>query len=264
MDSSVLCFDLDSMLLDREGKIHPADIVILASRPRSWFVPTTGRALDSVKRMFHRNGLFLDQPIPFPMVLLNGAAIYLPGEELYSYSPFSQLVQRTLIGLVEDFPEPSYLFMDEKEIYLRSSSGSFHPMLDRFDIKASDFGDGIRHESFGKVMVISENPDQLLSIADFLETRHLERVYTLKNVLELSPPGVTKTAGIKSLVQLLGWKMGQIITASAGEDDSAMLELAGVSFTAASSPAKILKLVKHVIDVQKEGLLGPMQRAGSA
>ena len=28
MDSSVLCFDLDGMLLDREGKIHPADIGI--------------------------------------------------------------------------------------------------------------------------------------------------------------------------------------------------------------------------------------------
>ena len=199
------------------------------------------------------------------MVLLNGAAIYLPGEELYSYSPFTQLVQRSLIGLLEDFPESSFLFMDEKNVFLRSSNSSFiRPWLERFDLHPTDFGEGIHRESFSKLMVVSEDPRQLFSIADFLDSRHLERVYTLRNVLELSPPGVTKAAGVKGLARLLGWKNNQIIAAGDSENDQALLEMAGVSFAASSSSAKTLKMVDHVIDLQKEGLLGPMQHHGEA
>lgn len=261
MESSVLCFDLDGTLLDREGRIHPADVEILSTRPKSWFVPITGRALDSVKRMFNRNGLFVNQPIPFPMVLLNGAAIYLPGEELYSYTAFTPLIQRTLIGLAEDFPQPAYLFQDEKDIYMRSSSGFIKPWLERFDLRPVDFTDGIHRESFCKVMIISDDSRELDSIADFLDSRHLERIITHKSVLELSPPGVTKVAGVKTLSHLLGWKSTQLIAAGDGDNDLEVLEMAKCSFTTTQSSARMLKKVDFVVDLQKEGLLRSMQEA---
>lgn len=258
MDSSVFCFDLDGTLLDREGYIHPADVTILSSRPKHWFVPITGRALESVKRMFHRNDLFIDQPIPFPMVLLNGAAIYLPGEELYSYTPFSPLIQRTLIGMAEDFPGPSYLFMDERDIYTRSPTGQIRPWLERFDLRPEDFTDGFHHDSFCKLMVLSDDSRELLSIAEYLETRHLEQMMPLKNVLEFSPPGVTKASGLRTLAQLLGWKSSHILSAGDGEKDLEIFDLAAASFTTSSSSIKVMKKVDFVVDLQKEGLLRAM------
>ncbi|MHC1781615.1 MAG: HAD-IIB family hydrolase [Anaerolineaceae bacterium] len=258
MESPVLCFDLDGTLLNHQGRIHSSDIVILAGRPKSWFVPISGRGLESVKRMFHRNGLFVDQTIPFPMVLLNGAAIYLPGEELCSYTPFSQLVQRTLISLAEDFPQPSYLFIDENDIYMRSTSGTIRPWLDQYDMQPEDFSESAQHETFCKVIAISEDSRELMSIADYLDSRHLEIMFNLKNVLELSPPGVTKATGLRTLASLLSWKVDQIIAAGDDEEDLEVFELAKHSFTTSSSSAKIMKKVDFVVDLQKEGLLKSM------
>ncbi len=259
MESPVLCFDLDGTLLTKEGRIHSADIVILASRPKSWFVPISGRGLDSVRRMFHRNGLFVDQTIPFPMVLLNGAAVYLPGEDLCSYTPFSQLVQRTLISLAEDFPKPSYLFMDDKDIFMRATSGAIRPWLEIFDMRPEDLTESAQHETFCKVMVVSEDTRELMSIADYLDSRNLEISFNLKNVLEMSPPGVTKASGLKTLAGFLGWKKEQIVAAGDDDDDLEVFELARHTFTTITSAAKIIKKADFVVDLQKAGLLRQMQ-----
>jgi hydroxymethylpyrimidine pyrophosphatase-like HAD family hydrolase len=264
VESSVFCFDLDGALLNREGRIHPSDLVILASRPKSWFVPISGRGLDSVRRIFRRNELFVDQIIPFPMVLLNGAAVYLPGEELCSYTPFSQLVQRTLISLAEDFPRASYLFMDDKDVYMRATSGAIRPWLELYDMRPEDLTESAQHEPFCKVMVVSEDSKELMSIADYLESRHLEISFNLKNVLEMSPPGVTRAAGLKALAKMLEWNTDHIIVAGNDDDDLEIFDLARYSFTTISSPAKIIKKADFVVDLQKAGLLKAMQEVADS
>ena len=73
----IVCLDFDGTLVDEEGHIHPYDVEILAEeRHDVVFVPATGRPLHAVRRAFERHGLFADRPVPLPMVLENGAAVY--------------------------------------------------------------------------------------------------------------------------------------------------------------------------------------------
>ena len=71
----IVCLDFDGTLVDDEGRIHPADVEILANERSVAFVPATGRPLHAVRRAFERHGLFAGGPIPFPLIVENGAAV---------------------------------------------------------------------------------------------------------------------------------------------------------------------------------------------
>ena len=59
-------------------------------------MPATGRPLHAVRRAFARNGLSWPT-IPFPLVLQNGAAVFLPGEEPFAVTPFYEQEQEPLL-----------------------------------------------------------------------------------------------------------------------------------------------------------------------
>jgi hydroxymethylpyrimidine pyrophosphatase-like HAD family hydrolase len=100
----VLCFDLDGTLLDKEQRIHPADAAFLQSSQRAWLVPTTRRPLHSVKRTFFRHRLFPSAPLPFPLVLQNGAVLYGPSEKVLEHQVFEEGIQGALIDLFKTMP----------------------------------------------------------------------------------------------------------------------------------------------------------------
>jgi len=88
MPQKIICFDLDGTLINAHGMIHPADIEILATHRGSLLVPATGRTISSVRQLFEKNGLFIGQPLPFPLILQNGAALYSEGEHLLAHFHF--------------------------------------------------------------------------------------------------------------------------------------------------------------------------------
>ena len=86
MTVPIFCFDVDGTLVDEQGVIHPADVALLgAEPPAALFIPCTGRPLEGLRRTFAQFGLFVSSNIPLPLVLQNGALIYLPGEVQLAY-----------------------------------------------------------------------------------------------------------------------------------------------------------------------------------
>ena len=68
--NDALFIDFDGTLANREGEIHPRDAAILQARDRHpvRFILATGRPFHSVRRTFERNGIFVDRPVPLPLV----------------------------------------------------------------------------------------------------------------------------------------------------------------------------------------------------
>ena len=114
--SAILCFDFDGTLVDAEGRIHPADIDILANEKSVSLVPATGRPLHAVRRAFGHHGLFEGRPIPFPLVLENGAAVYSENEMLRSRRCLEPELRKKLLEAVLSTPRASFLLHSLDEV----------------------------------------------------------------------------------------------------------------------------------------------------
>lgn len=255
----VICFDLDGTLLDAAGRIHPQDRRWLtAPEPPAVLVPCTGRPIDGIKRAFADNGLFVDQSLPFPLVLQNGALLFRPGERRCAHIPFSAETQARLIELVMDFPQVTTLLLDALETHMLYPNPFGLQAIEHYDFTVVPFLDDSRSRAFSKVMCLSDDPQALRAVQRASTELDVEGAYSMPIIFELAPPGVSKASGLQRLLDILDMGDSRLLAAGDGQNDRALLELADQSFAPASAPEEIRRLAQQVIDVPAAGLLGPM------
>ena len=260
MPKLVLCFDFDGTLVDGGGRIHPRDVEILGSEIPVTLVPATGRPLHAVRHTFERHGLFADRPVPFPLVLENGAAVYEADERLRAQHPFVPDVQDALVKAMRAAPQVTFLLFSLNTVRMLWPSETGWQMVRRFALSTRPFSweDGA-NASLTKVVSIAETPGPLRAFAAETADLALERAYSLPTVLEFTRVGVDKGRG---LADLLGERSAgmRLVVAGDGENDLPLFDLADLSFAPEDSPAAIKARADHVVDVSENGLLAPILR----
>jgi 5-amino-6-(5-phospho-D-ribitylamino)uracil phosphatase len=259
MKEKILCFDLDGTLLTPEGTIHPFDRENLLNAKDVHLIPATGRALNSIKRIFAKNNLFIDQPLPFPIVTQNGAVLFHANEKLFRHSIFDQQTQAELIHLILPVAKIVFLFFNQDEIYLYSLSplGEEEMMKYRFSTKL--FSTEYTDAPFSKIMCFGE-PPELSNFASRLSNLPVEGFFSLANLYEIAPRGVNKDSGLRSLLEDAGIADPVIFFAGDGENDIQLIQSATRSFAPSNALPEILLTADRCIDREKEGLLEPMLR----
>lgn len=259
--TTIVCLDFDGTLVDHEGRMHPADVEILANERSVAFVPATGRPLHSVRRTFERYELFLDHPIPFPLVLENGAAVYDENEQLRAQTCFDPDLQEGLMRVVLASAAVSFLIYSLDEVRLLRPDEKLWSLVRRFDMDPRPFDPG----AVKPLTKVAATAGDLGTLRDF-EARTaglpLESTYSLPNVLELTPVGVHKGQGLATLLDGTdrAGTGGEVVAAGDGENDLALFDLANLSFAPAESPPAIRARADRVLDVRREGLLTPILR----
>lgn len=257
----VICLDFDGTLVDDAGHIHPSDVEILAEERSIRFVPATGRPLHAVRRAFERHGLFLEEPIPFPLVLENGAAVYTENEVLRSKRSFEPDLQEALMEISLDSTSVRFLIYSLDEVRVLRPDDSLRAMVRRFDLDAQPFESGDEHAvSLSKVAATATDLETLHAFAAEVAELPLERTYSLPDVLELTPVGVHKGAGLATLLNGTERDGLEVVAAGDGENDLALFDLATLKFAPLSSPPAIQERADLVIDLNEEGLLAPILR----
>lgn len=258
--TAIVCLDFDGTLVDEEGRIHPADVEILANERSVAFVPATGRPLHSVRRTFEQHGLFSGRPIPFPLVLENGAAVYAENEILRSHRSFEPDLQDVLMRVVLGSERMSFLLFSLDEVRALRPSETLRALIRRFGLNAQTFDpDEDPTPSLTKVAVTAEDMETLRAFADEAAELPLERTYSLPNVLELTPAGVHKGDGLALLLDGRD-QVEEVIAVGDGENDLALFELATLSFAPEGSPPAIRARADRVLDMREEGLPAPILR----
>ena len=260
----LICLDFDGTLVDEEGHIHPSDVEILAEERSVAFVPATGRPLHSVRRIFKQHGLFSGRPIPFPLILENGAAVYSENKVLLSHLSFDPELQDVLMRAVLDSKGTSFALFSLDEVRALRPSETLRAMNRRFGLNVQPFNpneDPAR--PFTKVSATAEDIEALHEFAAGIAELPLERTYSLPNMLELAPVGVHKGGGLAALLEGRE-RVEEIVAVGDGENDLALFEQATLSFAPESSPPAIQARADLVLDLTKEGLLAPILKELSA
>ncbi|HET7480052.1 MAG TPA: HAD family hydrolase [Rubrobacteraceae bacterium] len=257
--TAIVCLDFDGTLVDEEGSIHPSDVEILANERSVAFVPATGRPLHSVRRTFEQHGLFSGCPIPFPLVLENGAAVYAENEVLRSHRSFEPDLQDVLMRAVLGSERMSFLLFSLDEVRALRPSETLRALIRRFGLNAQAYDpDEDPAPPLTKVAATAEDMETLRAFAAGTAELPLERTYSLPDVLELTPAGVHKGGGLASLLE--GRKVEEVVAVGDGENDLTLFDLATLSFAPESSPPAIRARADRVLDMAEEGLLAPILR----
>jgi HAD superfamily hydrolase (TIGR01484 family) len=264
-DRPVVCLDFDGTLVDDEGRIHPADVEILATEHSVAFVPATGRPLHSVRRAFERHGLFSGRPIPFPLVLENGAAVYGEREHLRSRRSLQPELRDELLRAALSAKEANFLLHSLNEARTLGSNDLLRAFVRRFDLDARPWDPdsdpaGSWERPLVKLVVTAEDPKAVGRFEAETADLPLERTYSLPNMLELGPAGVHKGSGLATLLDHTGHAPREVVVAGDGENDLALFEMATLRFAPADSPPAIRARADRILDVQEEGLLAPILR----
>jgi hypothetical protein len=260
MSNLIVCFDFDGTLVDDRGEIHPSDAEMLVAERQYpvTFIPTTGRPLHAVRRAFERNEIFVDRPIPLPLVLQNGAALYCSNEALLAHHPFAQDVQPRLVDAMLENPKISFLLFSLAKVHVMWPSEAAREMGRRFDVDTCRFTSDSPEQRFTKAVCISETPAPLQAFETQIRELPLELSYSLPTVLEVNQANIDKARGLRLLLDTLQLGDAEIIAAGDGENDLPLFDLARLSFAPETSPAAIRACVDHVIEVRETGLLAPI------
>lgn len=260
MSDLVICFDFDGTLISSGGEIHPDDAALLNAQDRypAMFIPATGRPLHSVRRSFERHGIFDDRPIPLPMVLQNGAALYTPGEALLSHHPFSDDIQSPLLEAMMKSPEITFLLFTLGKVHVMWPSEFTRQMARRFDLETRPFEAGSEDVRFTKAICIAEAAETLQAFASNLAGLPLETRYSLETALEINQKNVDKAYGLTKILGALALSDVEVVAAGDGENDIPLLDRADLSFAPETSPQAIRERVDTVIDLRESGLFAPI------
>jgi Cof subfamily protein (haloacid dehalogenase superfamily) len=260
MSLPIICFDLDGTLLDKRGRIHPGDVALLAaSDAPARFVPSTGRPLESVRRAFARNNLYVDQPFPLPLVLLNGSLVVAEHEAPLAFHPLDEAIQRELVALSMQFQSITFWFLSPTDIFVLWPNPLSDGMAKGFDFTMQPFSDSGGRAHFSKIMCVSESPSALEDLAQTVAAFPIEAARSMSTVLELTPHSVDKGTGIRELLQRIDVHPS-FYAAGDGENDLPLFQVATLSFAPATAPERIRAAASQVIDVSREGLLAPILR----
>lgn len=258
MSKPVICFDFDGTLVDKSGRIHPRDVEILRGEDRVVFIPATGRPLSSVRHAFEQNGLNFEAAIPFPMILQNGAVVYLPHEELLAQTPFPAEQQAEILSISQRHTQVCCLLFSLSKLEIRWPNQYAQAMIDRFDLSVQSFETA--DHSFTKITFISEEPEAMKPLVEEIMAMPMpvEASFSLPTVFELTPMGIDKGQMLSNLLAQMGLADSCVVVAGDGENDLPLFAEADISLCPHDSPEMIKSRVDSQINVAETGLLTPM------
>lgn len=257
MHTLVICCDLDGTLLDADNRIHPHDRALLGNGGAPILVPATGRPLHSLRWALEANRLFVGQPIPLPLIVLNGGAVYLPGEQLVSSRGLEPDVQAELLTRLPNFPEVTFLIYTMDAVYVLGQNDRTRPLIEFWRLAPRPY-DPDTPRAYMKVLCLAETSALLEPFAASIADLPLACALAMPGVMEVTSLGVDKARAASSLLDALGLDPSCLVAVGDGENDLPLFDLAAVSFCPDTAPEAIRAQADHVIDARSRGVLEPV------
>ena len=237
----IIVTDLDGTLLDEHERIHSIDIDILQEIPDDViFIPASGRALSSIKHVFISNHCNLPEPFPFPVISLNGAMGFLPGEKTAFYHPLPNDLINEVLQQTDKYRQICFLFLDKQKAVMVNPTQFGMLGEIRYHFGSVPYQPGIPLKDIAKIMCLSDDREALQEYEHSVNHLDCSTAFSMDTIFEITPTGVNKGSGLMDLLSRLGLDdRFSIFGAGDGGNDLEMLECANVRFASDQSPEYI-------------------------
>jgi len=240
--------DIDGTLLNGQHQTSQATINEI-KRIRSkgiMFGLATGRPIESVKALIETNEIteYID------IILgMNGAHIqdFLSGRELLGQKIEPQYLKnimnkfKTLDTNIMVFFNGEILACKDDEKVRQLSQGDSMPY------RVVDF-DKLFTESFAKILIMCDPKDEQIAqnYCDELTSEHCYGIQTDKAIFEFMHPSVSKSSGIKLLLNSYDLSMDNVLCFGDGNNDYEMLRDSGVGVAMGNATTKVKAVADFV------------------
>ncbi|GIV63239.1 MAG: haloacid dehalogenase [Bellilinea sp.] len=259
----VIAVDMDGTMLFAENRFHPLDVAFLKQELPLTVVFATGRSLTGMRLPLIINGLISEgQRVPYPLVLHNGALVYLPGEQVHRHFAFDQQTAEQLVERVLAFPHDlAVVAQGEGREWLIRTSPYGGPRAIIYGYRPLPWQPGQPVPVFSKLLCISDQPPVLEELAQTLSDLPIEGNSSLGDLYEMTPKGVTKATGLSALLPALGLQNVPLITVGDGENDFTMLDMADLACAPANAHPPLKAHAQFVFDRNERGIFQPVLEA---
>ncbi|MEW6180514.1 MAG: HAD family hydrolase [Chloroflexota bacterium] len=256
----VIAVDMDGTMLFAENRFHPLDVEFLKQDLPLTVVFATGRSLTGLRLPLLINGLVEEnQPVPYPLVLHNGALVYLPGEQVYRHFAFNRQTAEELIERMLAFPHDlAVVAQGEGREWLIRTSPYGGPRAIIYGYRPLPWQPGDPLPVFSKLLCISDQSQVLEELARTLQGLPIEGNSSLGDLYEMTPKGVTKATGLSALLPALGLEKVPLITVGDGENDFTMLDMADLACAPANAHPPLKEHAQFVFDRNERGIFHPV------
>ncbi len=237
--------DLDGTLLDDKKNISEDDIRAINEfrEGGGMFAAATGRGVAMAKRIIDELG------INVPCVIFNGAAVYdFTADKFLWHSDMPEIGNNYIRMLEREFPDIGIEILHEKEVYVTDNNQTVveHMAFEKLTPtyrKLEDVPDNGRLK-----VLIAYPPEKMHRVIEFTQKNCKEGVnwvHSSPMYYEMLPDGISKAAGCKKLLEILGSE--DIFTVAAGDygNDRAMVAEADLGVAVANA----LDSVKEAADL---------------
>ena len=251
--------DLDGTLIDPNEQAHPQDVRLLNDMPEGILpILTTGRSLPSAKGVLHQSGILTQDPFPLPGVFLNGAEILLAREVRVKVHYLKDSLLKDLLELSKTFSSTAFFFYQPRNIYLVNPTPIGRHLSDIHYLNAIECTPEEVPGQINKLIVIEDNPDNIIPIREMTQGWPSEVVTSLPNILEFGAPGITKGKALQVLLDGMDLGNMPVYIVGDGENDLTMKELAELFFVPDTAQGHVQDQADVVIHCEKDGLLTPI------
>lgn len=259
----VIAVDMDGTMLFADNRFHPLDVEFLKQDLPLTVVFATGRSLAGMRLPLIVNGFVTeDQPSPYPLVLHNGALVYLPGEQVYRHFAFEPHTAAALVERVLAFPHDlAVVAQGEGREWLIRTSAYGGPRAIYYGYRPLPWQPGEAVPEFSKLLCISDQPPVLEELARFLKDLPIEGNSSLGDLYEMTPKGVTKATGLNALLPALGLQDVPLITVGDGQNDFTMLDMADLACAPANAHPPLKAHAQFIFDRSERGIFQPVLEA---
>lgn len=252
---AILCIDIDGTLMNEEGLIHPHDVEILQNFTKAVQpILTTGRNINTVKKIFKANGLLKDSKLELPGVFMNGGLAFLPGEILSSQNIFTPQTLQALIKIAVESKTRAFAFFTLREVFLVNPNDDAWKILDLLfeEPQACEPAD-VPGEVF-KIMIIDRNPQAPDPVKSKAKGLDIEIVFSLPFAYEFNPLGISKANTLQKLIAALGIEGLPIYAVGDAHNDLSLFALSRQSFAPSSAQPAVLEHADHIIQRDRDGI----------
>lgn len=253
----LIVFDVDGTLQNSRHQVSELcrEVIRRLQRRGIHITLATGKILPSVKQIAQELG------INIPLILGNGAILQKVDGEVLKCVTFPKDTAHTILNMMEEYPFDLTIYTPET-IYTKNITsnikqlsqfgGPLAQQVNQWDDISFEFNQLVKINWLDK-----QSPHKLLPLIGELRGLLGDRAEVCMGIdfiLEVLPAGVDKVNALKWLAEILCIQKNEIMTFGDGDNDAAMLRMAGVGVAMSNaSPACISSANVVVATTDEDG-----------